>query len=101
MNFYKSMKTNSIFDWILLFLLSLFFLNFVNTFEGNTSLEYDQELEELWYWNKEDYPNPHEQPPYCRRTRPSYICDPDQVLSRKEGKYILMNNLCQNQFKLD
>ena len=69
---------------------------FVTVFGFNnneSSLDYD---EEKWYWNKEEYPNPYEQPPYCRRTKPSYVCDPDQILSRKEGQ---INNFSKQKFR--
>lgn len=46
---------------------------------------YDEEEEEKWPWNKEEYPNPHEIPPYCGRMRQSFVCDPDAILDRKDG----------------
>ncbi|CAG2115116.1 unnamed protein product, partial [Medioppia subpectinata] len=51
----------------------------------STTLSPNDNEDELWYWNKEEYPNPYEQPPYCRRTKPSFICDPDQLLTRKQA----------------
>ena len=40
----------------------------------------------FWDWNKEDYPDPQENPKFCHRTVPSLLCDPDFVLSAYQGK---------------
>ena len=45
---------------------------------------------ERWLWNKEDYPNPFERPPFCKRPTSSYICDPDMILTQQQG--ILINS---------
>lgn len=38
-----------------------------------------------WFWNKEDYPNPVERPAFCKRTTKSFVCDPDMILTQKQG----------------
>jgi len=59
----------------------------LNDYQNVTNNINDEEEEaDDWLWNKEDYPNPFEMPPYCRRTKPSFVCDPDRVLSIIEGK---------------
>jgi hypothetical protein len=73
----------------------LFFFNFLiinicafelNDYQNAINNTNNEEEDDNWFWNKEDYPNPYEKPPYCRRTKPSFVCDPDQILSKKEGK---------------
>jgi hypothetical protein len=72
----------------------LFFFNFliinIYAFESNNPQNAinntNDEEDEDWFWNKEDYPNPYEKPPYCRRTKPSFVCNPDEIISKKEGK---------------
>ena len=36
-------------------------------------------------WVVEDYPNPRYRPSLCGRTSPSFLCDPDKVLSDSQG----------------
>ncbi len=64
----------------------LIFINIMKTFElndyqndiNNTN---DEEYSDIKLWNKEDYPNP------SNGTKLSFVCDPDRVLSPKQGKY--------------
>ena len=36
-------------------------------------------------WKLSEYPNPRINPSACGRMNASFLCDPDQVLSREEG----------------
>lgn len=51
-----------------------------------TLINEDDDQDEIINWNKEDFPNPLLKPFYCNRARPSYVCDPDDLLSKSEGK---------------
>ncbi|GFR19661.1 uncharacterized protein TNCT_316901 [Trichonephila clavata] len=44
------------------------------------------EDKDIYRWNVEEFPHPQEKFRYCNRMKASYICDPDQVLTRDEGK---------------
>lgn len=68
------------------FLIVKVFTIELNDFRNSMNNKSDEEEDESWFWNKEDYPNPYEKPPYCSRTKPSFVCDPDRILTRKEGK---------------
>lgn len=46
-------------------------------------------LRPLYFWNKEEYPNPLENPKFCNRTIPSLLCDPDSLLTKEQGPYPL------------
>jgi hypothetical protein len=74
---------------ILVFFLS--FINIMKTFELNDyqnaiNNANDEEYSDIELWKKEDYPNPSKKRPYCGGTKPSLVCDPDQLLTRIEGK---------------
>ena len=36
------------------------------------------------FQNREEYPNPILQPMFCRNKSPSHICDPDDILTKRE-----------------
>ncbi len=52
----------------------------LNDYQNAISCTNDKEYGDIKLWKKEDYPNP------SNGTKPSFVCDPDQLLSRKEGK---------------
>lgn len=39
----------------------------------------------LWRWRVEEYPHPVTQPRYCNRYAPSFVCDPDRVIGKKQA----------------
>lgn len=39
-----------------------------------------------WLWRVEDYPHPIRHPRYCNRYSASFVCDPDRVIGKKQGK---------------
>jgi hypothetical protein len=44
-------------------------------------------------WTIDKYPNPQKQPRTCGRSRqPSFLCDPDKILSPTEGNNILASD---------
>ncbi|KAH6943261.1 hypothetical protein HPB50_017987 [Hyalomma asiaticum] len=45
----------------------------------------DDDPDSKWYWRVDEYPHPMTQPRYCNRYRPSYVCDPDRVITKKEA----------------
>ncbi|KAH7944403.1 hypothetical protein HPB52_019052 [Rhipicephalus sanguineus] len=47
----------------------------------------DEDPDSKWYWRVDEYPHPLTQPRYCNRYRPSFVCDPDRVMSKKQGKW--------------
>jgi hypothetical protein len=52
----------------------------LNDYQNAITNTNDGEYSDIKLWNKEDYPNP------SNGTKPSFVFDPDRVLSRKEGK---------------
>lgn len=45
----------------------------------------DDDPESRWYWRVDEYPHPITQPRYCNRYRPSFVCDPDRVINKKQA----------------
>ncbi|XP_037523101.1 uncharacterized protein LOC119400180 [Rhipicephalus sanguineus] len=45
----------------------------------------DEDPDSKWYWRVDEYPHPLTQPRYCNRYRPSFVCDPDRVMSKKQA----------------
>ena len=37
-------------------------------------------------WSPELFPNPYTHPLRCNRPRPSFVCDPDKIITVEEGK---------------
>ncbi|KAL3238832.1 hypothetical protein MRX96_021862 [Rhipicephalus microplus] len=45
----------------------------------------DEDPDSKWYWRVDEYPHPLTQPRYCNRYRPSFVCDPDRVMTKKQA----------------
>ncbi|XP_070380280.1 uncharacterized protein [Dermacentor albipictus] len=45
----------------------------------------EDDPESRWYWRVDEYPHPITQPRYCNRYRPSFVCDPDRVINKKQA----------------
>lgn len=62
---------------------TLLFSLLVCTIQLSNSVE-----EKPSYWYPHDYPNPRKEQARCGReqTKPSWLCDPDKLLTDKEGK---------------
>ncbi|GFU63560.1 uncharacterized protein TNCV_4256011 [Trichonephila clavipes] len=57
-----------------------------NYYEEDYTEGYDfLEDKDIYRWNVEEFPHPQENFRYCNRMKASYICDPDQVLTRDEA----------------
>ncbi len=80
------------FKILFLFLFSSLFLLIINAFKLSDHQnafelnDYQNAINDAIHWEKEKYPNPSENPSYCGRPEPSFVCDPDRGLSIIEGK---------------
>ncbi|GBL88082.1 hypothetical protein AVEN_133732-1 [Araneus ventricosus] len=43
------------------------------------------ENKDIYRWNVDKFPHPQEMYKFCNRLKPSYVCDPDQVLEKEEA----------------
>ena len=43
-------------------------------------------LDKKWLWKEHTFPSPVEDPKECSSDHPSYICNPDGLLERSEGR---------------
>ncbi|GFS35248.1 uncharacterized protein NPIL_570361 [Nephila pilipes] len=61
-------------------------LPFSDNYDEDYTEGYDfLEDKDIYRWNVNEFPHPQEHFRYCNRMKASYICDPDQVLTRDEA----------------
>ena len=56
--------------------------------ELSTSMAFN--ITDTWY--RGDFPNPQDEFQKCGRRSPSFICDPNRILSVTQGLYISITN---------
>ncbi|GIX89297.1 uncharacterized protein CEXT_581461 [Caerostris extrusa] len=57
-----------------------------NYYDEDYTEGYDfYEDKDIYRWNVDEFPHPQDTFRFCNRMKPSYVCDPDQVLKKEDA----------------